>query len=78
MASWVRDLAPFANVVRVRFPDAAAFEKYGTSTNDDGSLQIATKWQSEGRRRGILVRVTTRPNDIDLSDLAVTSLELRP
>lgn len=75
MASWVHDLAPFSNVVRVRFPDAAAFEKYATSKNDDGSLQISTKWQSEGRRRGLLIHVTARPNDIDLSELAVASVE---
>jgi hypothetical protein len=71
-ASWARDVAPFSNVVRVRFPDAAAFEKYG---KNDGSLQISTKWQTDGRRRGILIHVTTRPNDIDLSELAVASVE---
>ncbi len=75
MASWTRNEPPFSNVVRARFPDAAAFEKFGTSRNDDGSLQITTKWQSDGRRRGILVRIITRPDGIDLSGLSVASVE---
>ena len=74
-AAWVREQAPLSNVVSVRFPNAAAFEKFGKSQNDDGSLQSTTQWQSNGAHRKLLVRVTARPGALDLSQFAVPSIE---
>lgn len=73
--SWVREQAPLSNIVSVRFPDAAAFEKFGTSKNDDGSLQITTQWRSDGAHRKILVRIMARPGALDLSQFTEPSIE---
>ncbi|HPM83914.1 MAG TPA: hypothetical protein PLF81_24575 [Candidatus Anammoximicrobium sp.] len=74
-ASWVREQVPLSNVVSARFPDAAALEKFGTSKNDDGSLQITTQWESDGAHRRLLVRITAAPGALDLSQFAKPSLE---
>jgi hypothetical protein len=74
-ATWVREQAPLSNIVSVRFPNAAALEKFGTSKNDDGSLQITTQWQSNGAHRKLLVRIMARPGTLDLSQFTAPSIE---
>jgi len=74
-ASWVREQAPFSNIVSVRFPHAAALEKFGTSRNDDGSLQITTQWESDGAHRRLLVRIMARPAALALSQFTKPSIE---
>ncbi|HUT88302.1 MAG TPA: hypothetical protein VMY37_02290 [Thermoguttaceae bacterium] len=68
--SWIRQHAPLSNSVYVQLPDASVLEKFGTSKNDDGSLQITTQLQSEDVHRRLDIRITARPDTFDPSPLS--------
>ncbi|HRA90038.1 MAG TPA: hypothetical protein PK992_18265 [Planctomycetaceae bacterium] len=55
---WVREQAPFSNVVRVHLATASTLEKFGTFQTDDGSLRTTATFRSEGSHRRLSIRVT--------------------
>lgn len=54
-ARWVRREEPFANVVNVRFPTAAAVEKFFTVKNDKGEVVAPARFTQDGNRRRISI-----------------------
>lgn len=55
---WVREQAPFSNVVRVHLPTALTLEKFGTIQILDGNVRTTTIFHSEGPHRRLTIRVT--------------------
>lgn len=52
-ARWLRRDKPFANVVKARFPTAAALEKFGAIKNDKGEVIAPVQFTQNGNRRKI-------------------------
>lgn len=57
-ATWIRSEAPFSNDIHAHFPDATAFEKFGSAKNEDGSPLITTQFHRDGTRRKLTARIT--------------------
>ncbi len=50
---WVRREEPSANLIKARFPTAAALEKFGTIKNDKGEVIAPVRFTQNGNRRKI-------------------------
>lgn len=62
-ASWLRGQVPFSNLVRARFPNSAALEKFLTIKKADGSFLVKTRFTSDGARRKLTVRLALAAAD---------------
>jgi hypothetical protein len=56
-ARWIRDEFPFSTLVEARLPNASALEKYGTLGKDEDQLRVVTRFESEGTRRKLEIRL---------------------
>ena len=74
-ASWVREQAPFSNVIRARFADATALEKYLTMRNDDGGPLVTTSFHKDGQRRKLTILVTMPTDQIPASESFPNNVE---
>jgi hypothetical protein len=74
-ALWVRDQAPFSNVIHAQFPTSATLEKYWTMKNDDGSPMMTAHFTTDGPRRKLTLQITLAPDKIDLTQLSPSDVD---
>ena len=65
-ASWVRDQAPFSNVVHAHFAGPDVLEKYGLVNSPNEIVQVTTKFHRDGAQRSLTVHITMSPDKLDV------------
>lgn len=76
-ARWVRREEPFANVVKVRFPTAAALEKFATIKNDKGEVVAPARFTREGNRRKLAIVIPVPRDEQPETKASPSPQELR-
>jgi hypothetical protein len=74
-ASWVREEAPFSNLIRAHFPTASAVEKYWSAEDEDGKIVMKTRFHSEGPRRRLAIEITVPPDKTNPSHVSPANVD---
>lgn len=76
-AHWVRHEEPYANLLKARFPTAAALERFATIKNDKGEVIAPARFTREGNRRKIAIVIPVPRDEATETETPPSPAELR-